>query len=90
MRTITEAEAHHQIALTRILPTFTASIRLWAITQLFYRQPIGEDALAELHNRIGDAAPEVLFFVSGFLMGSGTGINPDFSGLLPPLDGEPK
>lgn len=86
MREITETEAMRHISISRNLPAETAAIRLWAITQLFFRHSVGTHAAAELRRRIGEAGCGTLFYATGFVQG-GYG-HPDFSVLLPPLDGE--
>lgn len=42
-----------------------AIIRLYAVAQLFYRQPVGEAAVDALHEIMGDAEVTALFYLCG-------------------------
>lgn len=86
MREITEIEARYHISASRFLSAEEAGIRLWAVAQIFYRQPLGEDALAELNNRLGKSTTGVLAYVVGFIRGSESHSGgPDWSSLLPDI-----
>jgi len=51
------------------LPKNLKVIRLWALTQLYYRQQEGEEALSYLHELITPEGTNALMFISGFLTG---------------------
>ncbi len=63
---MTETQALAAIEQTKSLPKQTAIVRLFAISQLFYRQPVGEAAGDRLHALIGVEATNALFFLMGF------------------------
>ena len=48
-----------------------AIVRLFAISQVFYRQPVGNLAINELHDLIGEDASYAMFYIAGFSSGAG-------------------
>lgn len=49
----------------------TAIVRLYAVAQLFYRQPVGDAAADALHEIMGDAEVNALFYLCGLSLGMG-------------------
>lgn len=65
MTTYTEAEGRAAIARAIGLPKQTAICRLYAVAMLFFRQPVGNEALDELHRIIGVDATQAMMYVGG-------------------------
>jgi hypothetical protein len=72
MRTEAEGYAAIEIAV-RIAPTAkqTAIVRLFAIAQVFYRQPVGDAAADEIQKLTDKGTVEAIFFISGYSIGGG-------------------
>lgn len=68
----TEAEGYAAIELAvRIALTekHTAIIRLFAISQVFYRQPVGERATDEIEKLTDGGTVSAIFFIAGYSIG---------------------
>jgi hypothetical protein len=66
MKTYTDAEGLAAIEVAKRLDKATAIIRLFAIAQVFYRQPVGVRACEELDRIIDWETSSAVFFISGF------------------------
>ena len=62
----------------------TKLIRLWAITQLNYRTPLGEKAWTKMRGLTNPAATTVISFITGFCM-NGTPTEKSLKKLVPEL-----
>lgn len=70
----TEAEGYAAIeAAVRIALTekHTAIIRLFAISQVFYRQPVGQRAADEIEKLTDGGTVSAIFFIAGYSMAGG-------------------
>jgi hypothetical protein len=73
-RIYTEAEGRAAIKVaTQISSTAKeiAIVRLFAIAQVFYRQPVGEEACQAMRLFLDDASIAAMFFIAGASRGGG-------------------
>jgi hypothetical protein len=70
MKELTDANGLGVIEASKLIDAASAAVRLFAITQLFYRQPVGDAAWTEMIRRIGREGVDAIAMLSGWLLGA--------------------